>query len=381
MTRQIVITLEGLSVDAIGCYGSAFNQTPTIDAMASDGFVWDRLVCHDDRPDVVLATLVSSRHGGLLIDDGTMPSVGRAFDSVQTMPIDSADKSVANRVEDTHFSRLVQSLDEAVNADSPAERIWLHSGFLARHWDAPRDLFPVDESWDDWGDDDQEFLDTEPPGTASGGVPQSETDGEGACPPIFEGVEPPVHPVVANDPVDLIMAWMRTYGCQVRLIDQLLDRCVDLADQIDATLILMGTSGFNLGQNGWIGHGCGPLRSAQIQVPLIVRTPQGIHHDVGMRWPKLTGSQDVAATVIAEDLVDRLPFTAEQWAADSDDTFDPMLVTQTETADRCVNTGGWFYVRDRDQSEHLYLKPDDRHDHNDVGRLAPDALDRLSTDG
>jgi hypothetical protein len=35
----------------------------------------------------------------------------------------------------------------------------------------------------------------------------------------------------------------------------------------------------------------------------------------------------------------------------------------------------WFYVRDADESEHLFLKPDDVNDFNDVGRLRGDILE------
>ncbi len=62
---------------------------------------------------------------------------------------------------------------------------------------------------------------------------------------------------------------MQTYGCQVRLVDRMVTLLLQAiqSSEVETTFVLMGTSGFQLGQNGWIGHRAGPLRSPEIHVP------------------------------------------------------------------------------------------------------------------
>ena len=46
----LVVSLEGLTPSALGCYGSSWNRTPAIDAIADTGCVWDRWLATDDQP-------------------------------------------------------------------------------------------------------------------------------------------------------------------------------------------------------------------------------------------------------------------------------------------------------------------------------------------
>ena len=66
----------------------------------------------------------------------------------------------------------------------------------------------------------------------------------------------------------------------------------------------------------------------------------------------------------------------EQWCQASDE-FDRRVVTDVARSNLAVTTSGWSFVRDHDGSDHLFLKPDDVDDTNDVGRLRSDVVDRL----
>ncbi len=80
---------------------------------------------------------------------------------------------------------------------------------------------------------------------------------------------------------------MHTYGCQIRLLDLLIEVLLGSLRAEDPYVVIMGTSGFRLGQGGWIGHRPGPLRSADVHLPMIVS-------DSGpLRVPHVTGSSVV----------------------------------------------------------------------------------------
>ena len=53
------------------------------------------------------------------------------------------------------------------------------------------------------------------------------------------------------------------------------------------------------------------------------------------------------------------------------------MITKSDRNTHAVTTPDWFYVQDHDLSEHLYLKPDDIDDFNDVARLRPDIVEQL----
>ncbi len=165
----IVLSLEGLATSALGCYGSSWNQTPAIDAIAGSGFVWDRCIATSDDPAAVLQEIVQSEQVGeaeimggrnwaefwrqrgsveLLTDRPSIDGLSQScFDRISALQFDSAkssDSPVAE-IDQSQLGQLFAAAIERDNEDTPWSVLWLHSGFLARCWDAPRDLFSIDE--------------------------------------------------------------------------------------------------------------------------------------------------------------------------------------------------------------------------------------------
>ncbi|MEM9646254.1 MAG: hypothetical protein AAF989_14785, partial [Planctomycetota bacterium] len=107
------------------------------------------------------------------------------------------------------------------------------------------------------------------------------------------------------------------------------------------------------------------------------RRPSG---DSGYRSIRLGG---LVSTANLPNILDQLPLESpdivspRQWATQNDGDLDHCVQTQTQDDSICVTTDRWFFVRDADQKEHLFLKPDDRHDHNDVMRLRLDVVDEI----
>ncbi|MCG8653791.1 MAG: hypothetical protein MI861_28390 [Pirellulales bacterium] len=380
MTDQplIVVSLEGLATAGLSCYGSPWNSTPAIDALAATGCVWDRWVATDDQPLSVFQQWIAAgensglarwREAGrtvlhtddpLLIDQISADS----FDEAALLDSPSLQtRGKVAEIEDTQWGRLIASAIER-DAAGPWSVLWIHSRFLSQCWDAPRELFPSEEeAWDEPPEDD--FPDPQLPDSAA-----AVTDAE-LPPPIFDSVTPPHFKLDDRDHPDLITSWMRTYGCQIRLVDLLLEVLLQSIRVEDPLVVLAGTSGFSLGQNGWIGHAAGPLRSWDLRLPMVVS-------DCGpIRSPHNTPSDSLGQILANLALRPGQAITPSHWCR-AEDEFDARIVTQSQRAQAAITSAGWFYVRDQDSSEHLFLKPDDVDDTNDVGRLRRDVIERLT---
>lgn len=380
--RLIVLSLDGLATSALGCYGSSWNSTPTIDTLASRGAVWDRWTATSDDPLRLLeGWLVGGgewmsawRDGGaveLVTDDRRLidQGLGERFDRAWLVEPEEGSEAAAQAEElaETHFGRLVAAaIDRHAEAgQTPWSVMWLHSEFLTRHWDAPRELFPVDPietEFDEAPSEEIELL----------AEPWKEAEEPEPEPPplLFDTVTPPQLQLSAERHPDLVTSWMRTYGCQVRLVDLLLGVLRESLEGVDPIVVVTSTGGFSLGQNGWIGARCGGLRSGEVRLPLIVG------HGHPIRSPRLTATDQLPRILAELADCERPLVSPEQWS-ERDGEFDPAVITHARGGPSAVTTSHWFLVQDSVLDEHLFLKPDDADDVNDIRRLSPDAVETL----
>ncbi|MFK8111422.1 MAG: hypothetical protein AB8B91_04450 [Rubripirellula sp.] len=375
----IVLSLEGLATSALSCYGSSWNQTPAMDGIASTAAVWDRWIATSDSPRELLRGVFESRewtsnfrsHGTieLFTDTATLLDgvSGDCFDHIEALQTSSPESTEqpVSEIVDTQFGQLIAAAMDRDAKEEPWSVLWLHSDFLTKRWDAPRELFPIDEIFEDQPSDELELL-----------VADSDSiEPLAAIASIFDSVIPPHFKLDSDPHPDLVTAWMRTYGCQVRLADLLIEVLLQSLEDYDPQVIVLGASGFQLGQNGWIGNQAGPLRSPEVRLPMIVS-------DCGpLRFPQLTPSSDLLG--LLGGLCDRDASESQQsgylspqrWRSPTNDL--PPVTTLSNRAKRAVTTPTWFCVQDEDDSEHLFLKPDDADDCNDVGRIRTDVIDQL----
>ena len=389
----LIVSLEGLVTSAIGCYGSSWNATPAIDQMAADGCVWDRWITTVDDSTEPVCSLLKDGPGQacpaqawtapwqkrgsleLVTDVAKVAAAANGFDGIIQLNRDPTPSHPAEEIDETALAAIMAAaIERDAETDGDWSLMWLHTDVLTRCWDAPRMLFPLDD----------EELSGEPCEFAE----PSETDGLGidreSIPPIMPGCTVPkidwsdggfkglamdsgredsgtVHP-------DAVMSWMRTYGCQIRLLDLMLEILMPSFRCENPRLLLMGTSGFSFGQNGWIGHHTGPLRSPDCRLPLIVS-------DTGpVRMPAVTGDTDLAA-LLRELGSGQMSWCGPQrWTQEDRDV---CIETKSDRATVAKTTSEWFFVEDPDESDHLFLKPDDAEDFNDVARLRPDVVESL----
>ena len=377
-------------------------MTPTIDRTASQGWLWDRWIATEDDPLAILKQymggtwLAPFRSRGsieLLTDDPALSEVveDHAFDLIHCFdPVETSHTTVpAETIEETQLAQLFSVAIERCRDAQPLGAMWLHSRFLATCWDAPRDLVT-------WEDFDQELTEpSEEPQWLSASDQEPASMASAEIPWVFDNVLPPFQSIDFNTHPDLVTAWMRTYACQVRLFDELLELWLQSIPFPDWHLVIAGTSGFGLGQNGWIGHRAGPLRSQDLRLPLIVRRSSGGKNLPPLRVPGLARSTDLP-TLLAGLSDPLLPLvTPEQWCHE-DQEFEPLVRTNSSRAKFAITTPHWFCVQDQSAESnqaanessgsgeldsdvpHLFVKPDDVDDANDIGRIRPSVVERLA---
>jgi hypothetical protein len=367
----VVVTLEGLTAASLGCYGCSWNHTPGIDALAGRGIVWDRWTSPTDQPgDLIGSWLRGTRAalsglpadaGSLLVTDDerlSIPEDGFGFESVVRLTPRRPERA-AGSLESSNVARSFATAIE--NLAQRTRLVWVHSALLRDVWDLHET--PIGE----------EELEPEPCEEETGEeeTPLPETQ---PC-HLPEDTRPPVFRCTADDHPDWVLSWMRRYAAMVEGIDQMIEALAAAVRHRPATIVVAGASGFSLGENGWVGHRVGPLRSPEIRLPLVVSAGGPLHVPTladARRLPEL-----LQRLVNGEPLV-----TPELWCR-RDAEFSPAVETTSDRSGKAVTTAEWFYVLDDAQGlaeERLFLKPDDQHDVNDVSRLQREVLDRFASD-
>ena len=433
--RWIVLSFEGLSNLALGPYGSSWNATPRFDRLAATGVTWDRVIIPNEDVAETLRRFWESPLGNrtwieawreqgpvelLLPRDAESPPIeaarsgsaeadveggarkvspsstpklaetalGLGFDACTLIDLEPR-QAVCQEVDATGLGQTFAALIDRIGSPEidgvePEDWsvLWVHSDLLTRCWDAPHWLFPID-------DDDQDTEPDDPAGdylSESGAADRAaaERNAADAPPPLLPGLLPPAIRLGPTDHPDWTTSWMQTYGCQVRLLDYWLGLLADLIaqDPRDIGLAVLGTSGFSLGQDGWVGHRVGPIRSPQIQVPAILHWAGVAGHAdwAPLRWPALEPLERLASWLVpvppSVSVTSAYP-SPEAWARAATPG-EASVQTISSRASHVITTSEWFLVRQGDSPAQLFLKPDDRDDINDIADRCPDIVAELS---
>lgn len=381
----VVFTFEGLSTAPLGPYGCSWLDTPGIDRLAASSIIFDRYYACSTDPHIVLRKCLSIDHSPttlaklasllgmptLFFTDSAaaieLPEV-QDFDQC-TLVQASESQDLADDFEDTSLGRLLAAAftNRESLGDTP-HLLWVHSAALVQQWDAPLDFRSSDDL-------DLDVLDDQ------------ESDAGAALRQALYAIKPPSIELTDSHDPDLLIAWMAAYAAQVRLIDTLLEVVVQaFADQPETTVVLTSTGGFALGENGYVGAAQQPPKSSRLHLPMIFRSPTGLPLRCGK--PVLSDRFSIAlADVIREAESPSQDSLLEQtlprnWAEPQEST-EPILeiIDDVGVPESHVTTyriaPGWFYVANPGGDEELYLKPDDRHDVNDVAKLSEDIVDQF----
>jgi hypothetical protein len=313
---------------------------------------------------------------------------------------------LASALEETLSAQLFASVLERLEtlSNEPAV-LWVHSTSLTKRWDAPAEF----RDNDDLVCEEEGVCETCPDPIE---VAWQEAHPDDAPPRDWTSLEaarlaslPPQCTLPEDADPDLLLAWMTAYGAQVRVLDSLLGvlhgTLSEAIGKGKAHFVMTGTSGFALGEHGVLGPSAGPPRSNRIQVPLLISL--GNHSACRVLTPVSLKSLRVTLNNLVHheplnrsradatspfqgpwDESDPLLTLASAWQwAEPRESFAPVVYTEVaESAGEITlcTTPGWFLVAHSDGSRRLYLKPDDRHDFNDVAGLEPDVLERFEAD-
>jgi hypothetical protein len=395
--KLVVVTVEGLGSNLVGCYGSAIAPTKNLDHFASKSIVFDQFWADTIAPADVLESLWSGSHyahrrlnsktkfeqldpsifeHGLLVTDSMEFIESHDVDRFQEVVLveseprdielerDKAFEEDGEFADDgeqvdasTHFERLFEAaLGKWASQMDDSPLLWIHSQGLMGPWDAPYEHRQV---MCDEGDPDPPRL-----------------------------IEPPVLKIEAETDPDEIFGLACAAGGQAIALDEawailneVLER-LGVAD--DCLLCLIGVRGYPMSEHGWFGFGPNAIYSETVHLPLIMRP--GNHLNLGIRAPYLIQPNHLLST-----FVEWLQGAAIDQTLQIQQHVQPSTDWQIEhqLAYACWNdqvhisvpgwTCRWTVGANESMRCELFAMPDDRHQQNEVSLRAVSIVEQLET--
>jgi hypothetical protein len=382
--KLLVLILRGLQAGAAGPYGNRWIDTPTLDALAAGGVVFDwHFAAHPDRAGADRAW----RSGcfSFPLPGGSDSAAGRpdvlallAEKGILTRLIrDSAAGPAASGWGDViHAEGMKAALAAARKsvAELSGDRsglVWVELSALLPPWNAVPAEFvdpyfatppPQDEEEDD-EDEDDEDEDDEDEDSAALMEEDEEEEQEEPLEPNFA----PVAGEIEEDDDD-ILAIQTTYAAAVSWVDSALARLLgELPD--DVAVVLTADHGQALGEHGVVGPVRPWLYEEIVHVPLILYGPGW---RAGHRVAALTQSVDLAPTlaelfgVTLGDVHGRslLPLLGLEERSLRD--YACMGLRVGEQTEWALRTPAWALRLPEGGEPQLYVKSDDRCEINNV---------------
>lgn len=271
--KILVITPPGFHVGYLGCYGNAWIETPTLDALASEGVVFDHHYSDCPTGDGAWRAWRTGRF------DFPLPGV-----QSELLPHGSSD--ILSTLRAQHIPawqvmdppgtpsltggilweeiRLIQSrgcpgMLSRLVMKFMRQMKWFDHGLI---WVQPDFLLPP------WEVDDSNL-----------GYFSVQADEESDETPI-EPLPNPTQGLLDSSDETTFIRLQRTYADAVSYLDGELRELFDQLRQSDSydSLMIIVTSerGFSLGEHAWVGNGQSWLHEELVHVPLIFRLPHGV---------------------------------------------------------------------------------------------------------
>ncbi len=395
----LIVTIEGLGTNLVGCYGGAIAPTKNLDSFACRSIVFDQFWADTLKPVDVLESMWTGKHfacrlndpsiacHGLferamlitdsadVIDDATRADFGSVLciestldDGDEDEDGDEADGDIDELdQEQTEIARLFEAaLGQWATQRDAFPVLWIHSRGLNGKWDAPYDYRCVmcDEG------------DPEPPRETAPAELK-----------INERTDP-----------DEVFKLACAMGAQAMVLDDAWAMVEEFLEQLgiagDCLQVLAGVQGYPIGEHGWVGHGGNGLYAESLHLPLIVRPGNGLH--VGVRVPFMVQPNSILNTLlgwlaedglesegdaITTDLVSEVEaYPAELWPAKNQFAY-ACSNGQSHAAVPAWSCrwslGNTAEPSDAERIE-LFATPDDRWQQNEVSQRAQSIVDELT---
>jgi hypothetical protein len=307
--KLLFLILRGLQAGAIGPYGNRWIDTPTLDALAAGGVVFDwHFAAHPDRPGAegawrsgCFSFPMPHKPEAQAKEPPLAPSLAlQACGRVQSEPAAGRPDVFALLTENGIFTRFIHDTPGGPDAGLAAARkalaelsgdrsglVWLELSALLSPWNAvpvefvdPYFATPAPEEEEEEEDEESEDL-----------APMTEEEDEEEEEPLEPNFDPPVGEIEEDD--DDILAIQTTYAAAVSWVDSALAGLLgELPD--DVAVILTSDHGQALGEHGVAGPVRPWLHEEIVHVPLILYGPGW---PAGHRVAALTQSVDLAPTL------------------------------------------------------------------------------------
>lgn len=370
----VCLVIDRLHVGQLGAYGNTWIETPAVDRLASQAFLFDQALIDTPRLEIlyrsywqgwhavagrqpleVRPTLASLLGGvgvntALLTDEPAVAQHELATEFDELIRIDPPwEPRRAERIEQTHLARcFAEAIDWLRSAPAPF-LLWCHLAGLDTTWDAPEEFRQA--YW--------EPGDPQPPRSAQ--VPDLV---------LRQGHDP-----------DELLGFVQAYAGEVSSLDACLGALMELLQEDPAgkeTLVVLTSSrGFPLGEHRRVGACDEALYAELVHVPLMLRFPD---EGAAARSQALVEPADLWATLLdwwgvsgapqtpsARSLV---PIVRQEVRAVHD-----RLCIAGRQRERAIRTPPW-YLRLAAEIE-LFAKPDDRWEVNDVSDRCREVAERL----
>ncbi len=291
--NAICLCVDRLHVGYLGAYGNTWINTPALDRLASQSFVFDQMLVDSPHLEPLYRAYWQGWHAlcpspppeprpslpALLRDAGVNtvlltdePQVARhpvSVDFDEVIEIDPPwQPQNAAEIEQTHFARCFVQMIEWLEAAQGPFLLWCHLGGLGTTWDAP---LSFREAYCEEGD---------PPPPATADVPDRM---------LAEDYDP-----------DELFGITQSYAGQVGLLDTCVGALLEFLKGLPAgreTLLSLNSArGFPLGEHRRVGPCDGALFAALVHVPWMVRFPDAA--GAAVRSPALVEPADLWATLL-----------------------------------------------------------------------------------
>lgn len=373
--NTICLVLDRLHLGYVGAYGNSWIDTPWLDRLATEAFLFDQYWLDSPQLEPFLRSVWRGRHSGQPPqNDAAQPALpewltargvattlisdelavlnhplAQGFAQRLELPAPGA-IAPAGEWDETHLARLFAQLVGWLEEAREPFWLWCHLGSLGATWDAPyalRARYAADED-----------------------------------PPPPEGAEVPRLRLPENFDPDQVLGCTQAYAGQVTLLDTCLGALLDWLEESpigkNTQFVLTSSRGFPLGEHRDIG-GEDAFYGELLHVPLFWRLPDA--QGAAARSGALVEPSDLWATLVESSLAGEEPRPAsrgqsvlplvrgEAW------TLRDRLCLTGPGDQRAILTPAWYFHRAG--VAQLYLKPDDRWEFNDVASRCPEIVELL----
>lgn len=418
--NAICLVIDGWQAGFAGPYGNSWINTPALNRLASEAFLFDQAFVDSPRLDRLYRSFWLGAHAGVPNDrlhwrSGIAQRLSRAGVATTLVTDESrvADHPLAAEfreivrlggpvpdeaaldINETRLAELFSQVLERVEKAREPFLLWAHTGSLATCWDAPgefRQRYLEGESGD-VGDDAEHFA-------------------AEAAALARVGISPPKGRLASMVDPDDLLALRRAYAAQISVLDAclagLLEACEQLQSAERTLLFVAGARGFPLGEHGRVGceisahaaAGDAPsdgqaalagdsgdaLYNELIHVPWIWRLPD--KRGALGRSSALVQPADCAATLADWwQLPGDIDASASELGAAAGRSVLPLICEETPAwrdrvllmldHERALRTASWYLRLGGHESSgtagnpspaagELYVKPDDRWERNEI---------------